>query len=323
GSLFIGREDKDFEDAPVALTNPNAVKPYEFFLDLYSLPKYNEINPTFFMFLTFPLFFGFMLGDFGYGILTLAIFLILRSKIPPLKSLMTVLCFSSISTIIFGLAYGEFFGFEELGGYHIPHLLSRVHGASELFTLSILLGFLHVNIGFVIGFVNTLNMHGLKHAIFEKASWILLEIGLLNSVSVIPILVLSNPLYNFMPVTAGYLLLFASFIMLVKGEGVKGVLELPALIANILSYARLMAVGLVSVILAVVVNENATALFHTGPLGMVFATIIFVMGHTVNICLGLMSPFIHSMRLHYVEFFLKFYHGGGKRYMPFGSKKAL
>ena len=166
-------------------------------------------------------------------------------------------------------------------------------------------------------------MHGLKHAIFEKASWILLEIGLLNSVSVIPILVLSNPLYNFMPVTAGYLLLFASFIMLVKGEGVKGVLELPALIANILSYARLMAVGLVSVILAVVVNENATALFHTGPLGMVFATIIFVMGHTVNICLGLMSPFIHSMRLHYVEFFLKFYHGGGKRYMPFGSKKAL
>ncbi len=322
-AIFISREDKDFEDAPVALTDPKAVKPYEFFLDLYSLPKYTEINPTFFMFLTFPLFFGFMLGDFGYGLLTLAIFLILRNKIPPMKNLMTVLCFSSISTIIFGLAYGEFFGFEELGGYHLPHLLSRVHGAESLFTISILLGFVHVNIGFIIGFFNALNMHGLKHAVLEKASWILLEVSLINSMSVVPIILLSNPLYNFMPITAGYALLAASILMIGKGEGIKGVLELPSIVTNILSYARLMAVGLVSVILAVVVNENATAMFHSGPIGMVFATLVFVAGHTINILLGLMSPFIHSMRLHYVEFFLKFYHGGGKRYMPFGSKKAL
>lgn len=315
-TLFIGREDKDFEDAPVALTNPNAVKPYEFFLDLYSLPKYNEINPTFFMFLTFPLFFGFMLGDFGYGILTLAIFLILRSKIPPLRNLMSVLCFSSISTIIFGLAYGEFFGFEELGGYHIPHLLSRVHAAEELFMISVLLGMVHVNIGLIIGFFNALNMHGLKHAVLEKASWILLEV----SAAVIALPMLG---YNMLPSSAGYAMFVLSVIMIGKGEGIKGILELPSIVTNILSYARLMAVGLVSVILAVVVNENATTLFHAGPLGMAFATLIFVAGHTVNILLGLMSPFIHSMRLHYVEFFLKFYHGGGKRYMPFGSKKAL
>ncbi len=315
-NLFISREDKDFEDAPVALTNPKAVKPYEFFLDLYSLPKYNEINPTFFMFLTFPLFFGFMLGDFGYGLLTLAVFLILRSKIPPMKNLMTVLCFSSISTIIFGLAYGEFFGFEELWGHHLPHLLSRVHAAEELFLISILLGVVHVNIGLVIGFFNALNMHGLKHAVLEKASWILLEVSAL-------IIALPMLGYNIIPPSAGYVLFVLSVIMIGKGEGIKGILELPSIVTNILSYARLMAVGLVSVILAVVVNENATTLFHAGPLGMVFATLIFVAGHTVNICLGLMSPFIHSMRLHYVEFFLKFYHGGGKKYMPFGAKKAL
>lgn len=313
--IYLARKEvEDEENAPVALSNPRPVKPYEFFLDLYSLPKYTEIDPTFFMFLTFPLFFGFMLGDIGYGLVTLALFTILKSRMPAQRNLLTVMSFSSIAAIIFGLAYGEFFGLEKLGAYELPHILNRVEGATELFMAAVGVGVVHVNIGLLAGFYNVLRMHGLKHAVLEKASWIVLEAGAAIAAA-------AKLGYAAVPASAGYALALAGILMLVKAEGIKGVLELPSIVANILSYARLMAVGLVSVILALVVNENAGELMHAGPLGIAAAVVILVFGHGINIALGLLSPFIHSMRLHYVEFFLKFYHGGGKRYMPFGVKK--
>ncbi len=318
GKLYI-KKYEDVGNAPIELENKGPAKSFGFFMDLYSLPSYKEIDPTFFMFLMFPVFFGFMLGDWGYGVLTLIIFTLLKFKIPKAKNILNVLIIASISTIIFGLLYDEFFGielFHEMG-IHFPHLLSRANseGAGKLIVYALGLGILHITAGYLVGFVNELKMHGLKAAILEKLSWIVYMAGFFPALLGFFGMISSVP-------SCCYVLLVVGIIMIVWGEGIKGALELISPLTNVLSYARLMAVGLASVILAEVVNEMAHPMFHAGVAGAIMGMVVLVCGHSINICLGLMSPFIHSMRLHYVEFFLKFYHGGGKKYLPFGSRES-
>lgn len=293
------------ENPPTALKNPKAVSPFEFFLDLYSLPKAREIDPSFFMFITFPLFFGAMLGDFGYGSLLLALFFVARMKMPGLRPLLNVMIYSSILTIVFGLAYGEFFGLEEIGDYKLPALLNRVHDTTAFLLMALAFGVVQVNLGLVLGFINKLE-HGFKAALFEKGAWLILEAGAVLAIFVSPYL--------------GGALALVAVSMLVKAEGIRGILELPTIVTNILSYARIMAVGLVSVILALVVNEMSGDFFQGGGIGLVLGIGVLLVGHAINLVLGFVSPFIHSMRLHYVEFFMKFYEGGGQRYTPFGKR---
>lgn len=297
----------DEDDIPIKLRNPRAIKNFEFFMHLYSLPKYKELDPTFFVFLSFPLFFGFMLGDMGYGLVTLALFWFLKNKFPKARGFFNILIFASIATIFFGALFGEFFGEEVLFGYHLPHIISRAHQLNELLYISIAIGIVHVNIGLLIGFYNAIILHGFKKAVFEKLSWIILEIGI--------VLTLFNSL--FVGVVVGAI----AIIMLYLGEGFKGIIELPSLFSNILSYARLMAIGVASVQLAIVINEFAKEFFHHGGFMILAGILILIVGHVINIALGILAPFLHSLRLQYVEFFTKFFHGGGKDYVPFGLKE--
>jgi V/A-type H+-transporting ATPase subunit I len=310
GKIFIHHESAKNEDkVPVKLDNRTYAKPFEFFINLYSLPKYKEIDPTFFMFLTYPIFFGFMLGDFGYGIVSFALFYFLKKKIPKGAALFNVLLLSSVASIFFGLIYGEFFGLEEIGHFAIPHLLSRTHEVSKLMYIAIAIGVLHVNWGLIAGFANILKAHGVRHALFEKGSWFVLEIGIL-------LLALSYFNVVAVPPLIGWIFFAISLVMLYKGEGIKGVIEIPSILTNTLSYLRLMAIGLSSVSIAVVVNEMAEGFFHEGGF-----LILALIGHVLNIVLGLFGSFLHSLRLHYVEFFSKFFEGGAEKYSPFGAKE--
>lgn len=313
--IFIHYEDAGKKDkVPVKLKNPAYAKPFEFFIDMYSLPNYREIDPTFFVFLTFPIFFGFMLGDFGYGIISFILFYYLKKKMPKGAALFNVLLLSSISSMLFGLIYGEFFGFEEIGSFGIPHLLSRTHSTSELMYIAIAIGVVHVNWGMVAGFINIYKDHGLRHAMLEKGSWIILEIG---------IALVALSLFGKIPIhwLLGALFLALSIIMLFMGEGIKGIIEIPSILTNTLSYLRLMAIGLSSVSIAVVVNEMAEGFFHEGGILILAGILILLVGHVFNIVLGLFGSFLHSLRLHYVEFFSKFFHGGAEKYKPFGMKE--
>ncbi|MEK6916344.1 MAG: V-type ATPase 116kDa subunit family protein, partial [Nanoarchaeota archaeon] len=105
---------KKKETPPIAFNHPKIVEPFEAFMELYTLPSYKEIDPTFFMFLTFPIFFGFMLGDVGYGLIILTLFMILKKKMPGAKNFLNVFIISSIVSIVFGMVFGEYFGFEEV-----------------------------------------------------------------------------------------------------------------------------------------------------------------------------------------------------------------
>jgi len=343
----ITQKDK----VPVNLKHSRLVTPFEFFLNLYSLPKYKEIDPTSLIFFTFPLFFGIMLGDVVYGIITLLLFRFLKTKInsPNANKLLSVMMFASLATIAFGFVFGEYMGFEsvneEIGYslksiglplhavmhegntvYEFPRLLNRLHGEMELFGYSIntvliigaIIGFIHINLGLLMGFLNELSSHGFKHAFFAKISWIVLQLG-----AVLLISSLQGAVNLHWGVGAGILAL--SVIMLFIGEGIIGLIEIPGLLSNILSYLRLGAVALASVGLAVVINEQLAGPFlHKGGVYILLGVVILIMGHAVNIALGVIGPFLHSLRLHYVEYFTKFFHGGGIPYAPFGvNEKSI
>jgi V/A-type H+/Na+-transporting ATPase subunit I len=352
GNIHIIEEEPGKKDTvPVKLKNNFLVKPYEFFLKLYELPNYKEFDPSILMFITFPLFFGFMLVDVGYGIATLILFSLLKLKFPTAKALLNIMIFASIVTIVFGVGFGEYFGFEhvsfetgkslcestgvclaihevEIHGItqkvaDFPRVFNRVHShmnIGDFKVLSVLVigaiaGFIHLNIALLIGFFNILVTHGFMHAFLEKISWMVMQAG---------VIVVAMAYSGATPLTplTGFVLIIMGIVMIYLGEGAKGLVEVPAIFSNMLSYMRLGAVGLASVGLAVVVNENlAMPFIEKGGFYIFLAIIILTIGHIINIGLGILGPFLHSLRLHYVEFFSKFYQGGGKPYQPFGPRE--
>lgn len=336
------------DNPPTKLNNKAPISSFESLLTLYELPRYDEFDPTTLMFITFPLFFAFMLGDVGYGIITLILFAILYKKLSVGKALLKVMMIASLVTILFGFAYGEYLGFEhvsvetgekwcdtiglclpvhEIGlGEHtkvvadFPRLFNRTHamfvvgGQSILAVLviGVIIGFIHLNFGLLLGFINELH-HGVWTAFTHKLSWMVMEAGaIMLALSYAGAIGLANWI--------GWTVLALGIVLVYIGEGIIGLIELPAIWSNMLSYVRLGAVGLASVGLAVVVNENlAMPFFEKGGIYIAIAILIMIFGHAINIALGIIGPFLHSVRLHYVEFFGKFFHGGGKAFVPFGE----
>ncbi len=302
------------ESVPVRMDNPKPAKPFEFFMKLYALPKYDEIDPTVFTLVTFPLFFGFILGDVGYGLVSFFLLLWLKEKMPGAGRLVNVLIPAVVSSIVFGFMFGEIFGFEQAFGMEFPRLIGRAHAVNEMMVMAVVVGLAHINLGFVLGFFNELRHHGFFRAFAAKLSWIFLELSVaLAALSFMHVLRVSV----FIPVAAA--IFFVALIT--KAEGFRGPIEIPGLLSNLMSYSRLAAVGLSSVILAVVVNDLAREIARAGPLGVVFAVFVLFTGHAINLALGLLGGFLHSMRLHYVEFFTKFFEGGAIQFKPFGSKQ--
>ncbi|MBI4010384.1 MAG: V-type ATP synthase subunit I [Candidatus Aenigmarchaeota archaeon] len=301
------------KNPPTVLENPKMINPFEFLLNLYSLPKYYEIDPTILMFIAFPLFFGFMLGDVGYGLTTLAIIFLLEKKLPTaIKPLLRIITISSLSSIAFGFIFGEFFGYE-----FIAHpLLNRVHEINTMMLISVAVGVVHINLGLVLGLINELKHHNFLEAFLRKGSWIVLQVA-------VAILGFGYLQANQSFQMIGGILILASILMIIKGEGILKIVELPAILSNTLSYIRLYAIGLASVSLASVFNKMASGFFVQGGFSIAIGIFVLLAGHFINLLLGLLGPFLHSLRLHYVEFFQKFYEGGGYRYSPFGIIKML
>ncbi len=341
GHVFVSKqelEEKDEEIVPVEYENPKISRPFELIMDLYARPKYKEIDPTLLVFFTFPLFYGMILGDIGYALILLGIAFAVKKfvRIPAIHTLMTILIYCQISTLLFGILYGEFMGFplaslhtdhgvvpgliagfetinlfaSPIGGEMITYPIHRTHLALTLIVLTTLIGVAHINFGYMLGFINVNRMHGFKHAMLEKGSWLVTEVG---------IVVLILGYLGYFPIILGILVFLVGFVMLVKGEGIKGPIELPSLLSNSLSYTRLIAVGLSSIYIASTVNFIAfEMIWPKGGIAAIFAILVFILGHALNTVLSIIAPGLHSLRLQYVEFFTKFYEGGGRKYDPFG-----
>ncbi|PSG99932.1 MAG: V-type ATP synthase subunit I, partial [Nanohaloarchaea archaeon SW_4_43_9] len=158
----------------------------------------------------------------------------------------------------------------------------------------------------LLGFYNEHVRHGFKEAFLEKGSWLILEAG--------------AALWYFVGATAGVPVIAISVILLYLGEGIEGVVEIPSLFSNVLSYLRIFGVSVAAVSLAAVVNGLADPLFHSGSIiGIILGVVMLIFGHTFNTFIKIMEGFLQGIRLHYVEMFSKFYEGGGRKYAPFGT----
>ena len=303
-------ETMEGEDPPVKHDNNKAVTPFESLTDLMARPKYGEVDPSFLILLTFPLFFGMMIGDAGYGITSGIVFLAGIKFFPEASKLFKALLWTSAATIVFGIIYGEFFGF---------HVLDTPFYRGDLFTeifyLSIAIGVAHVNLGLLVGAYNEYVHHGILEALFAKGSWILLQIAALAGY-------LTASSYGSTPgLAVGLGIGIPTLLMLYKGEGIEGIVEIPSLISNILSYLRLFGVCIAAYTLAGTVNQMANPLLASGTLmGLAGGVLIMIVGHTMLTFIKIMEGFLQGIRLHYVEQFGWFYEGGGRKYSPFGGE---
>lgn len=301
--------------APVVLQNPTIAKPFESLINMLALPRYGHVDPTRLMAFFLPLFFGMILGDVGYGTLALLISLGLlrRFKEGMTRDILLVLAMGSTWAILFGFLFGEAFGTlgEQLGLHPLWFDRANPSNVMGLLLMTIGIGAAHITLGLVIGVWEAIKDKSRSH-LLERGGMLLGLIGLFLLVSI---------LANLMPQgfkTISIAFVIVGVVMLGASLGslgiIMGPIEFLTLIGNILSYLRIAAIGLASVFLAKVANEMA-GLVGNVVVGVILAVLI----HALNLTLGMFSPTIHSLRLHYVEFFRKFYEGGGRRYEPFKS----
>ena len=291
--------------APVVLKNPRFVRPFEYIVQLFSLPGRQGYDPTLLTFLALPLFFGFVVGDIGYGIAFIAVALVVRVKFrgPIAELASSFLIFGGAWSIVFGaVLFADFFGFHVDVGPLRYHLFDKLRDISQLLLVSLAIGAVHLNLGVALGFSYERRRAGLKVAFLKKISWFILEVGLLLLVlSAIGVLAK----LDWIP---GVALATLAVVFLSFGGGLTEVIEIPSFVGNLMSYLRLGALGVAKGVFAVTINAIAlTAFASMNPVGVVLAGVVLVVGHAFVRALAVLTVSIQSLRLHYVEFYTKFY----------------
>ncbi len=300
-----------WEEVPVVLHNPAYARPFELLLRIFPPPTYGTLDPTMVNAVGVPLLFGLIVGDVAYGAILLAMAFWLRRRYRQRRTLRaagTIAAYCAVSTMVCGLLYGELFG--SLGHWLGLHPLIRRDRPEDLIWLlkiAVAIGALHVGLGLGLGMLAARQVED-RHAFRERLGQLLC---LSSAVLLAAGLFLDQPWW----LAGAALGLVWGGGALLWGAGVVGLLEMFSLASNILSYSRLMALGAASVVLALVANRLFARLDY-GLTGLLMAVAL----HGLNILIAMFSPAIHTLRLHYVEFFTKFYRPEGRDYVPFGGR---
>ncbi len=314
------------EQAPTLLEHSKALAPFEFMTKYVSVPRSNELDPTLVFLFFFPIFYGMMVGDFIYGIVSFLIARAIMKRVPEqsiLKPVSIIWMWGAIPTIIFGLIFDEFAGFSHeriaevffgLHNFSLYHGLERLHNVQFLLTATILFGLLTVCTGFLLGFLNATKHGDKKHAL-AKIGWF----GIVASGSVLVSTVMFNAFPQAFALPAG-VAMGISLLAMLKAEGPMGLIEIPSVMGNVLSFARILAVGLVGTVIAFILNELAFPSLDKGFL-IILLLPLYICGHLFNAFLAMFESFIQGARLNFVEFYSKFYEGGGKEFAPFKLEK--
>jgi V/A-type H+-transporting ATPase subunit I len=325
---YLEIEDAELEnpDVPILLKNSKFAESFESLTGMYALPRYNEIDPTPFLAPFYFLFFGMMGADVGYGLVMLiGTFIVLRkfNLNESTKRFVRFFYYLSFSVMMWGFLYGSIFG----GIIPITGLINPAEDYNTLLILSIIFGLIHIY--FALGMRAYLIIRDGKviDAIYDVGFWYLALTGgivyLLNMVVSMP------PIFK----SISFIAMIGGMVGIVAtggrsatsiggkiGGGIYSLYGISSYVGDFVSYSRLMALGLSGGFIAGAVNMMAGMVADKGIIGIIGAIIIFIVGQIFNLGLSLLGAYVHTIRLTFVEFFGKFYEGGGKGFDLFRSK---
>ncbi len=322
---YISAQPNGGDNVPIKLKNNKFSKLFEPIGGLFSLPGYKELDLTPFFAPFFMLFFGFCVGDSGYGLLILIATIILRFKVDAkLKPILTLASFLGAATVIMGMISGTFFGVNLLEVDVYP-LKKMILEPLNLFWLSLIIGGVQIFFGMIIKATNQIKQRGLKYGL-STIGWILLIISAGSIITLQQLNIEADKLITYLlfGISGALILIFSNpdiNVFASVGAGLYDVYNMvTGVFGDLLSYIRLFAIGISSAILGLVFNQIASQFLGGSIFSYLPFIIILLIGHGLNIFLAALGAFVHPMRLTFVEFYKNAgFNGGGKQYKPFSK----
>ncbi|WBW49848.1 V-type ATP synthase subunit I [Peptoniphilus equinus] len=318
GPHYIEWEEAKAEDnVPIKLKNTKIIRPFESITEMYAIPKYGEIDPTPFLAPFYFVFSGIMIGDMGYGILTVLLCLILLKGFKPdikKAKLITFVLYMGISSIFWGFIFGSFFG--DL--IPMKAYISPSEDYMTMIAMCMLFGVIHIFFAMSIKAYMAFRDGKPLDALFDVGLWYMALIGAIltagsGALGLEPIVGQVAKVVMIIGMV-GILLTGGRTEKSVAGKigwGIYSLYGISSYLGDFVSYFRLMALALSGSFIAIAVNIIVRMLFSSGILGIIAGILIFVAFQLFNIFLSFLSSYVHTARLTFVEMFNKFYEGGG------------
>ncbi len=295
-------EGTDDEDVPILQQNGWYSKPFEFLVDMYSPVRYNSMDPTIFVAITFPFFFGFCLTDAFYGLFVSLIGVVLLRGLGKTSDSMNafgwILIWSGLWAVVLGLITNGCIG--DFASRILHTQLPTVYGPVDAFKhpdtilkIAIGIGVVYTNIGFILGAINNFRYGNVKEAIGSQICWFIFEAGII-------LLALGYfiPSIGIIGMVLGGVLIVVTLGMLIWANGAYGVMDVFGFMGDVLSYARLLALCLATGGIAMTVNILAVMVDQMIPMvGIILAIIVFVFGHIANFLFQVLGAFINAFSL--------------------------
>ncbi len=307
------------EEMPVLLSNGKLVEPFEVITELYSLPDPRGIDPNLYMAPFYFVFFGMMLSDAGYGIIMslLTGYVLLKFKLADSGKKFTAMLFlCGISTVIWGAIFGGWFG--DLIKVK-PLWINPLDNPLSVLILAFIMGIIQIYTGIILNAYKNIRAGHIADALMDQGLWLVLLTGLLMFVK------------PELAIIGKYMALFGTIgLILTQGRSQKGILkkftsgilslyDITGYLSDVLSYSRLLALGLTTGVIASVINTMAKTVAGS-IVGYIVMALIIVGGHVFNLAINVLGAYVHSSRLQYIEFFSKFYDSGGRAFSPLKVK---
>ncbi len=332
--LYTAEKPLEEDKVPILLKNNRFAKLYEVIGRLYDLPNHKELDLVPFFAPFYMMFFGFSLGDAGYGLFIVLMATIFKRKKPELSSVLSLAQWLGLSTVIFGILTGTFFGIDLINA-EIPWLENfkkYMINTDQLFNLAIILGIIQILFGMVLKVVNISISRGFWYSL-STIGWLVLIIGSGSIYGLKSAGAFAEPLagilQNVVFAISGVLILLLNHpkrnILINFGAGLWDVYGMAtSLLGDLLSYIRLFALGVSSAILGLVFNSMAMSMKPDNIiLGPVVMILILVVGHSITIFMSSLGAFVHPIRLTFVEFYKNAgFMGGGSAYKPFAEPSS-
>ncbi|MFH1537193.1 MAG: V-type ATP synthase subunit I [Patescibacteria group bacterium] len=326
---------KEDESVPVPLKNKELISPFEMVTGIYGMPLSKEPDPTPYLAGFFTIFFGMCLTDAGYGLVLAALsFAAIKIfKIPKEKSkLFKVLIWGGLSTFVIGALFGGWFGIiiDEQLPANISNVLTSIRIIDPIkdpitvLIITLIMGIIQVLVGIGVSLYWKIKNNKVIDGILEDGTWIYFILTIMFWISTKVGVLSESWAWSVYLVYSGVALLILSqghkekkiYMKIFKGVG--SLYGIVGYFSDVLSYSRLLALGLATGIIAMVVNMIGLLVIDMVPyVGYILAIFIFIGGHIFNMVINVLGAFIHSSRLQFVEFFGKFMEGGGARFKPF------